>query len=260
MSWAERRTGIRWSDHRRPVVGIAQRKRAHGRSGFLAERRSAAHNCSLARAVRQRDAVSRPPVQMLAHILDQAIGFDRPCRSRPSSSAGNPIDVSASLAPLARCRPSLADTKALRARWERNSFSASTRSFSIGPRLMIPLDAEDDVISGRHLQAGAGRPSEPVRTKEIAVDRFAFELIRGPEIMLDEKPRHRLPEQADAARAAGEPAILDIGRENVLQVGRGGPFQNPVAGREQQAAARIRPVRRDHPAHRARDPGQQEHS
>nr|WP_249129387.1 hypothetical protein [Bradyrhizobium sp. AUGA SZCCT0283] len=52
-----------------------------------------------------------------------------------NSSAGNPIEVSASLAPLARCRPSLADTKALRARWERNSFSASTRSFSIGPRL-----------------------------------------------------------------------------------------------------------------------------
>ena len=107
------------------------------------------------------------------------------------------------------------------------------------PAAMLALDAEDDMISGRHLQAGACRPAEPARAKEIAIDRFAFELVRGPEIMLDEKPRHRLSEQADPARTARKPSVLDIGPEDVLQIGRGGPFQHPVAGREQQAAARV---------------------
>ena len=53
---------------------------------------------------------------------------------------------------------------------------------------MLPLDAEDDTIAGRQLQAGACRPAEPVRTKEIAIDRIAVELIGRPEIMLREKP------------------------------------------------------------------------
>ena len=111
------------------------------------------------------------------------------------------------------------------------------------PAAVLALDAEHDVIAGRQLQAGAGRPAEPARAKEIAIDRMAVDLVRRPEIMLDEKRRQRFSEQANPARTTRKPSILDIGPKDVVQIVGRRPLQDPVAGREQNAAARIGQLR-----------------
>jgi hypothetical protein len=110
-------------------------------------------------------------------------------------------------------------------------------SVSIGPLLESALDAEDDVVTRRHHQPGAGRPAQAARPEEVGVDRVGVQLVVCPEVVLHQKGRLVLAEQANAPAALGKPAVVHIGAKNVVQRGRRRPVEHLVAHGKQQAAA-----------------------
>jgi hypothetical protein len=94
-----------------------------------------------------------------------------------------------------------------------------------------------------------------VRAKEVTIDRIVVDLVGRPEIMLDEEAGLELTEQANPARAAGKPAVLDIGSKDVAQIRRCGQStrssrksrQDTVAiNKQPQIAQRVRSVFGDH--------------